>query len=76
MLFVIDFGFILSNVMFYCVYYDRDEEFIVSLVLFFDVIYVNKKDILCIFRVSDVYLGYLMYIKGIFCIFRVSDGLF
>lgn len=53
MLFVIDFGFILSNVMFYCVYYDSDEEFIVSLVLFFDVIYVNKKDILCIFRVSD-----------------------
>lgn len=53
MLSVTDSGLILSNVMFHCVYYDRDEEFTVSPVLPSDVIHANKKDIPCIFRVSD-----------------------
>lgn len=62
MLSVTDSRLILSNVMLHCVYYDRDEEFTVSPVLPSDVIHANKKDIPCIFRVSDVYSGYLMYI--------------
>lgn len=53
MLSVTDSGLILSNVMLHYVYYDRDEEFTVSPVLPSDVIHANKKDIPCIFRVSD-----------------------